>query len=104
MSPSLFEEDLFDIGDWGDPNPKPVVQHYHGFNVVRDDLLGGGSKVRFADFIIQSNPEVEEWVYGSSPATGYAQISLTCLCNNYGKKSVLFMAKRDRKNLHLHHY
>lgn len=100
MSPSLFEEELFDIGDWQDSNPKPVIKHYHGFNVVRDDMLGGGSKIRFADYLINSNPEVEEWVYGSSPATGYAQISLTCLCNNYGKKSVLFMAKRDRKNLH----
>ena len=99
MSPSLFE-DIFDLGSWQDPNPDPVVENHNGYMVVRDDLLGGGSKVRFADYLINSNPEVDEWVYGSSPATGYAQISLTCLCNRYGKKSVLFMAERNRKNLH----
>ena len=84
MSPSLFEDELFDIGDWEDSNPKPIIKHYQGFNVVRDDMLGGGSKVRFADYLIRSNPEVDEWVYGSSPATGYAQISLTCLCTHLG--------------------
>ena len=68
--------------------------------IVRDDLLGGGSKVRFADYLISSNPEVEEWVYGSSPATGYAQISLSYLCRKYGKKSVIFMADRSVEKRH----
>ena len=99
MSPSLFEEE-FDLGDWKDPNPDPVVEEHKGFLIVRDDLLGGGSKVRFADYLITSNPEVEEWVYGSSPATGYAQISLSCLCRKYGKKSVIFMADRSVEKRH----
>ena len=99
MSPSLFEEE-FNLGEWKDPNPDPVVEEHKGFLVVRDDLLGGGSKVRFADYLITSNPEVEEWVYGSSPATGYAQISLSCLCRKYGKKSVIFMADRSVEKRH----
>tara|TARA_R110002051_G_scaffold319101_3_gene402634 strand:+ start:43 stop:795 length:753 start_codon:yes stop_codon:yes gene_type:complete len=97
MSPSLFQED---IGGWVDPYPKPVIEEHEGFLVVRDDLLGGGSKVRFADYLISSNTEVEEWVYGSSPATGYAQISLSCLCGKYDKKAVIFMAERSMDNLH----
>ncbi len=97
--PSLFDDD-YDIGDWADPNPAPVIEEHEGFHIVRDDLLGGGSKVRFADYLIQSQPEIEEWVYGSSPATGYAQISLSYLCRKYGKKAIVFMAERAMDNLH----
>ena len=102
--PELFEttaEDYLEmIDDWADPNPDPVIEEHEGFLVVRDDLLGGGSKMRFADYLISSNTEVEEWVYGSSPATGYAQISLSCMCAKYGKKAVIFMAERSMDNLH----
>jgi len=97
----LTDDDYSDIiKDWVDPYPKPVIEEHEGFLIVRDDLLGGGSKMRFADYLISSNTEVEEWVYGSSPATGYAQISLSCMCAKYGKKSVIFMAKRSMDKLH----
>ena len=95
--PSLFD---YDLGDWTDPFPAPVIEEHGGFMVVRDDLLDGGSKMRFADCLIKSEPEIEEWVYGSSPATGYAQISLSCLCRKYGKKSIIFMADRAKDKLH----
>lgn len=95
-----IEEYLSMIGDWKDSLPEPVIEEYEGIKVVRDDLLGGGSKIRFADYLIQSQPEIEEWVYGSSPATGYAQISLSYLCRKYGKKSVIFMAERAWDKLH----
>ena len=95
--PSLFD---YDLGDWVDPFPAPVIEEHEGFVVVRDDLLDGGSKMRFADYLIKSEPEIEEWVYGSSPATGYAQISLSCLCRKYGKKAVIFMADRAKDKLH----
>jgi len=94
------EEYLSMIGDWEDSLPAPVIEEYEGIKVVRDDLLGGGSKIRFADYLIQSQPEIEEWVYGSSPATGYAQISLSYLCRKYGKKAVVFMAERAWDKLH----
>ena len=28
--------------------PAPVVEEHNGFQIVRDDLIGGGSKMRFA--------------------------------------------------------
>ena len=95
--PSLFD---YDLGDWTDPFPAPVIEEHEGFMIVRDDLLDSGSKMRFADYLIKSQPEIEEWVYGSSPATGYAQISLSCLCRKYGKKAVIFMADRAKDKLH----
>ena len=101
---SLFKETAEDylslIGDWQDTLPAPVIEEHEKIQVVRDDLLGGGSKMRFADYLIKSNEEIEEWVYGSSPATGYAQISLAALCRRYGKKAVVFMADRAWDKLH----
>ena len=47
------------IGDWQDPNPKPILEEYEGFMVVRDDLLYGGTKSRVADYLISSDLEVE---------------------------------------------
>lgn len=91
------------IGSWTDPYPAPVLDIHDGVTVVRDDLLGAGSKLRFADYLIGHDPstrEVREWVYGSCPATGYAQISLPVLCRRYDKSAVLFMAKRNLSTLH----
>lgn len=89
--------------DWHDPNPKPVIVDYtledgRIIHVVRDDLLGGGSKMRFADYLVKSLPQ-KEIVYGGCPATGYAQISLPNLTNACNKKTILFMAKRSMDNL-----
>lgn len=101
---SLFEESAEDylklIENWKDPWPDPVIEDHEGFLVVRDDLLNAGSKVRFLDFLISSKKEINEWVFGSCPATGYAQISLPIACRRHGKKAVLFMAKRDMNKLH----
>lgn len=103
----LFQDTAEDylklIGNWVDPNPKPVIIEYDGIHVVRDDLLEVGTKVRGADYLIGHAPEfahIKEWVYGSSPATGYAQMSLPFVCNKYGKKAVIFMAARDMNKLH----
>jgi hypothetical protein len=62
-----------------------------------------GTKVRGVDYLIGHDPayaDIDEWVFGSCPATGYAQISLPYVCSRYGKKAVLFMAKRNMENLH----
>tara|TARA_R110000824_G_scaffold49838_29_gene139758 strand:+ start:933 stop:1736 length:804 start_codon:yes stop_codon:yes gene_type:complete len=94
---------LKSIDNWQDPNPKPVLKDHEGFIVVRDDLLGAGSKIRGVDYLIGHNSntkDIEEWVFGSCPANGYAQISLPVVCERYGKKAVLFMAERKRENLH----
>lgn len=97
------EQYLDMIGDWQDPNPAPVIEMHNGIHVVRDDLLQYGSKIRFVDYFIghaPENKEVQEWVFGSCPATGYAQISLPVVCERYGKKAVLFMAERSMDKLH----
>lgn len=84
------------VRDWTDPNPAPVIVEHEGFQVVRDDLLGAGSKARSLDFFVK-NFAGKELVFGSCPATGYAQISLPFVANRYGKEVHLFMAKRDPK-------
>lgn len=99
----VSEEYLSLIRDWQDPFPKPVLEIHEGIYVVRDDLLQAGTKVRGADYLIGHCPKhknIKEWVYGSCPATGYAQISLPFLCNKYGKKAVIFMAARSMDRLH----
>jgi hypothetical protein len=99
----IFGLQMSTIEKWRDPNPAPVVERHGDFLVVRDDMLPAGTKMRGLDYIIGHAPEyahVKEWVYGSCPATGYAQISLAHVCAQYGKKAVLFMAKRKPENLH----
>jgi hypothetical protein len=94
-------EFLKSIGNWRDPNPDPVITVHEGIHVVRDDLLNAGTKVRAIDYIIgHMNHEVNEWVMGSCPAIGYAQISLPIVCAKHGKKAVIFAAKRGMNNLH----
>lgn len=87
------------IGDWQDPNPTPVIMEHEGIHVLRDDLLEVGTKARAADYLIRNTPH-KEIVYGSSPATGYAQMSLPFVCSKYGKKAVIFMAERALDKLH----
>ena len=96
------------IDAWADPYGAPIIERValddgRGTHVlvVRDDLLGYGSKIRFIDCLVghyANTQHVQEWVFGSCPATGYAQISLGFVCKRYGKKAVLFMA--ERKKLH----
>lgn len=93
------EDYLNMVEDWEDPNPRPIITVEEGIHVVRDDLLGGGSKLRFIDHMMQTWP-YKEFVYGSSPATGYAQISFAKAAARYGKKAVIFMAQRDMNKLH----
>jgi hypothetical protein len=83
------------LGDWKDPFPAPIIKEHEGFSVLRDDLIGVGSKARFADFFISTSP-AKEFVFGSSPRWGYAQISLAYLCQKYGKTFTLFLAKGKR--------
>jgi len=94
---------LSQIGDWHDPYPDPIVEIHQGVHVVRDDMLAAGTKVRGVDYLIGHDARfahIEEWVYGSCPAAGYAQISLPTVCGRYQKRAVIFMAKRRLDALH----
>ena len=97
------EDYLKEVEGWVDPNPAPEVVEHDGLLVVRDDMLGYGSKIRGLDYMIGHAPEyanIDKWCFGACPAVGYAQISLPYLCNRYGKEAHLFMAKRNMDKLH----
>jgi hypothetical protein len=76
-------------GDWQDPIEEPVIIEHEGFKVIREDLMGFGSKCRFGDILVQKAP-TDTLVY-VQPRFGFAGISLAYLANKYNKKLVLFM-------------
>lgn len=76
-------------GDWKDPIEEPVIIEHEGFKVIREDMMGFGSKCRFGDILVQQAP-TDTLVY-VQPRFGFAGISLAYLANKYNKKLVLFM-------------
>lgn len=80
------------VQNWEDPYPAPVIEQHHGFYIVRDDLLGYGSKARFIDYLVKTDGQ--EWVFGGANKVGWGPISLTHVCNRYGKRATFFMPQR----------
>jgi hypothetical protein len=74
--------------DWVDPFGLPQLHHHEGFYVVRDDLIGVGSKGRFADLYV-TRIKADHFVY-VAPRVGYAGISLAKTCARHGRKLTLF--------------
>jgi hypothetical protein len=70
----------------------PVVVEHDGIAVVRDDLIGGGTKARYMARLFES---AEEIVY-ATPAEGGAQTALAWTAREMGKKATLFVAKRKQ--------
>lgn len=68
----------------------PTVIEHEGIAVVRDDLLGGGTKARY---IWQLYDHADEIVY-ASPAEGGAQSALAWVARERGKRATIFIAKR----------
>lgn len=97
-SPALFGSGTTPLPSWHDPHPLPPLDWLDGHTcVVRDDTLPGGTKRRALDYLIGHDPahgSVTEWVYGSSPAWGYAQWALAVTCATYGRTAVVFAANR----------
>jgi hypothetical protein len=75
-------------GDWQDPFEAPQLVDHDGFKVVREDLMGFGSKCRFGDILV-STCRQDTLVY-VQPRYGFAGISLAYLAKKYNKKLVLF--------------
>lgn len=95
----LSAEDYLEaIEGWEDPYEKPVIERHNDFYVVRDDLLDYGSKIRFIDYLVKNDGD--EWVFGGANKVGWGPISLTYVCNRYGKKATFFMAKRKVPTWH----
>jgi hypothetical protein len=73
----------------------PIIESYevsgNRIDVVRDDLLPGGTKQAAIMEFIRTMPD-REMVY-ASPRQGYAQIALAAACRSIGRKATIFTAK-----------
>lgn len=77
-------------------HPITIEQHY-GINILRDDLLDGGTKSILLDGIEKQYPQVIEYVY-ASPVYGGFQIALSAYCKKKGLKTTIFCAQRKTKH------
>lgn len=68
-----------------------VIETYNGINVLRDDLLPGGTKSVILPSILDRGKSC--YVY-ASPVYGGMQIALAAYCRSIGKQAVIFCAKR----------
>jgi len=71
----------------------PVIDVCEGFNVIRDDLLEGGTKRRVLSNIVDTFSE-EEMVYAATPF-GYGQLALSLVGKDYNKKITIFRPSID---------
>ena len=69
----------------------PIIKEHYGINVVRDDLLEGGTKSVLLNKM--DNKSINEFVY-ASPVYGGFQIAISAYCKKVGKKATIFCAKR----------
>lgn len=70
--------------------PPPLVQPQHGFVLVRDDLVVGGTKRRVLERLMGEHPL---HVY-ASPAQGMAQVALARAAATTGTEATIFVAER----------
>ena len=75
--------------------PLPIIKEHDGINVVRDDLLDGGTKRRAFTRYVASLPDTEEFVY-DSPRQGYAQLALAYACKDLGRKCTVTVPKGEK--------
>lgn len=77
-------------------HPIKIEKHY-GINILRDDLLDGGTKSILLDGIEKQYPDISEYVY-ASPVYGGFQIALSAYCKKKGLKATIFCARRGTKH------
>jgi hypothetical protein len=66
-------------------------------NVIRDDLLIGGSKQRALIKFIEFYSEYDEFVY-AGPSSGFAQVALTIACLKLNKTANLWIQNPNSKH------
>lgn len=71
-------------------NPFIVTKH-NGFSAVRDDLLDGGTKLRFLPYVVG---DAEHIVFGA-PFAGGAPVSLSVIGRETNKRITIFYAWRN---------
>ena len=79
---------MIDVRKWAEL--PPVIEKHGEIEVLRDDLINGGSKTRFLPFLVDGSQEV---VFGA-PFCGGAPYALSVLGKDVGFKVTLFYAKR----------
>ena len=89
---------FFDYGidniDFKTNLPTPIVKEHERIQVVRDDLIEGGTKRRAFYTYIKSK-DYDEFVY-ASPRQGYAQLSLAYACRDLGRKATVTIPEGQR--------
>jgi len=78
-------------------NQPITIQKHYGINILRDDLLEGGTKSILFEGIEKQYPHITEYVY-ASPVYGGFQIALSAYCKKKGLKATIFCAKRAKKH------
>jgi hypothetical protein len=68
------------------------IEKYDNINVLRDDLLKGGTKSVILNNLLDKS--INEWVY-ASPVYGGLQIALSHWCKSNNKKATIFCAERN---------
>jgi hypothetical protein len=74
--------------------PDPVIREHESFQVIREDLIPGGTKVRAIPVLFDGT---KMYAY-ASPVYGYAQIALAHAAKAHGKDAVIFCARRNQKH------
>lgn len=88
---TIVHERLYNVG-----GSTPLsVQDYNGIQVVRDDLMPGGTKARVIHKLFDDLHT--EYVY-ASPVQGYAQVALAFAAKEHGKLATIFCAERSQKH------
>ena len=72
----------------------PIIEQYDNITVIREDLIPGGTKARFAESLFTN---IDELVY-ASPVQGGAQTALALAARKLGKKLTLFVAAREEQH------
>lgn len=72
--------------------PAPIIERHEGVDVIRDDLLPAGTKMRAMLPLMQAQAAAE-FVY-ASPAQGYAQLALAHCARLLGRRATVFTAAR----------
>lgn len=74
-----------------------TIEKHYGINILRDDLLEGGTKSILLDGIENLYLNKTEYVY-ASPVYGGFQIALSAYCKKKGLNTTIFCAKRAKKH------
>jgi threonine dehydratase len=74
----------------------PIIELHEGFQIVREDLVPGGTKARILPEILK-DIDADEFVYPST-TYGYGPLAVAHAAKELGKKAVLFYPARNREN------